>query len=274
MSREAPGTARTGTARVSKRMLDYARPFLAALALLLAFTLTACGGGDDDSGKNAREATAAPSAPVRTGGTTVTGGTPSAEVDALAKLDVPPELWDGASLGSKSAKVTLTLFEDFQCPFCLRFTANYDAIIIEEYVKPGRVRLEFKHFPILGEESTRAAVSAVCAAQVNQFWALHNRLFLEQAKAGQARAEKTNVGRFSAPNLRTFALESGVPTVTYDSCVADPATVLAVQADIALGRDIGIRGTPGVAINGKGVTIPASASELRRLLDDAIAAAR
>ena len=241
---------------------------LTVLAMVgMAIGLAACGGDDDST-----DATAV--IPTR-GAVSPTAGTAvSAEERAIAAITTPKELADGATLGQKTAKVTLTLFEDFQCPFCLRFTASYDALIVDEYVKTGKVRLEFKHFPILGAESIAAAGAGVCAASGNAFWPFHNRLFLEQAKAGQVRSEKLNIGRFSAENLRTYAIDAGMNAAAYDSCIKDPATLAKVQEDQKAGQSLGIRGTPGVVVNGTAQSIPASAAELRKLLDDAVTAAR
>lgn len=174
-------------------------------------------------------------------------------VDQLqaAEETFPAELADGNALGDPEAPITLTMYEDFQCPFCLQFTADREPGIIDEFVKSGEVRLEFKHLPILGTESLRAARAAVCAAEQDVFWEFKHRLFLVQAEAGQFDNEELDVGRFSDGNLRRYAIEAGADGAAFDACFASSESLEKVQADQAEAASFGIRGTPGFAINGR-----------------------
>ncbi len=240
--------------------------FAGLVTALVVVVLAACG-GDDDSGTPA-VATATGSATATPSASNNSTGDGSA---AIAALKQPQDLADGASLGKKDAKATLVLFEDFQCPFCLRFTIVYDAIIIDEYVKTGKLLLQFKHLPILGAESAAAALAAQCAADKNLFWPYHNRLFLEQAKAGQLTKEQLNVGRFSIDPLAKYATELGLDGKEFAACIAAPETTAKVTEDLRAAQELGLRSTPSLVLNGKPVGIPQSAADLRKLLDDAVA---
>ena len=245
------------------------RAMVAATALWALALLAGCGGdADKDSGSAASTPAGGTTGAASSATTAASGGDGSA---AIAALKQPPELADGAALGKKTAKATLVLFEDFQCPFCLRFTVTYDAMLIDEYVKTGKLRLEFKNFPILGVESAQAALGAQCAADKGQFWPYHNRLFLEQAKAGQLAKEQLNVGRFSIDNLVKFATDLGLDGTAFAACIGSADTTAKVTADFRAAQDLGLRSTPSLVLNGKPVAIPASAGEFRKLLDDAIA---
>ena len=235
------------------------RLLLAALFAVAALTIAGCGGDDDASS----DSTAAPEASATEGG--------SGDVlDDYESMDLPLELADGMRLGQTNAPVTLTLFEDFQCPYCLAFNLAYEDVIIEEYVRPGKVMLEFRNFPILGPESEQAALAGFCVAEQNVFWPFHNRLFLEQAQAGQLEDEQLNVGRFSDENLRQFAEEAGAEPAEFDTCMTGDAALAAVQKDVTDARALGVRGTPGVVVDGAATTIPSNVEELRALLDGAL----
>ena len=172
------------------------------------------------------------------------------ELLTSAQTTFPDDMTDGYFLGSEDAPLTIRQYEDFQCPFCLNYTARNEPGIIEEYVKSGQVRLEFRNFPILGLESVAAGKAAECAAEQDLFWPLQHELFLLQAEAGQASDEELNIGRFSDSALRTIAGGVGVDLEEYDTCFADGDTLAAVQDSAAEARTFGLSGTPGFLFNG------------------------
>ena len=104
------------------------------------------------------------------------------QIDASAR-SLSAQRQDGLSLGSASAPLELEVFEDFQCPYCIRFTATVEPVIVDEFVATGKVRLVFRNNPILGLESELAARATVCAAEQGHGWdfalALFSRLVLD-----------------------------------------------------------------------------------------------
>lgn len=204
------------------------------------------------------------------------GGTDADAASALrtAKEDLPLDLADGYFLGNADAPVTLTMYEDFQCPFCLRFTAEDEPTIVEEYVKAGKVRLEYQNYAILGAESVRSATAGQCAADQDKFWEYQNALFTLQADEGQLSSEKLNAGRFSDDQLKQFAGDVGLDQAAFDTCLDSSEALEAVQAQTAQAGSFGLRGTPSFLINGipLGGT-PNSLDSWRALLDEQIAVA-
>ncbi len=180
------------------------------------------------------------------------GGSDDELVQALNDADAnfPADMASGYSVGSEDAPLTITQYEDFQCPHCLNYTGANEPGIIDQYVKSGQVRLVFQNFPILGVESVAAGKAAECAQQQDMFWPLQNQLFLVQAKAGQDTNEKTNIGRFSDDALRGIAQGVGLDMEKYDSCYAADATLETVQNQAATARSFGLSGTPGFLFNG------------------------
>ena len=87
------------------------------------------------------------------GGDSATGGvTGIAEASAL--LDGIPQ--DRAELGSQKAKVTMIQFEDLQCPICRRYQAEGFPSVVDEYVRPGKVKLRFVGMAFIGPDSEKA----------------------------------------------------------------------------------------------------------------------
>ncbi len=89
----------------------------------------------------------------------------------------PTDEVDGFAMGSPEAPVVIEVWEDFQCPYCQRFTYEIAPSIVEQYVETGDVRLVFRHLAFLGNESHWAAVAASLAADQNMFWPFHDYLF-------------------------------------------------------------------------------------------------
>ncbi|MEO8540218.1 MAG: thioredoxin domain-containing protein [bacterium] len=184
------------------------------------------------------------------------GGSSSSDSDLVANLekhsaDFPTELASGTKVGKDDAPVKITEFEDFQCPFCLRYTGNQEGDVISELVKTGKVQIEYRHLPILGNESVSAAVAAQCASEQDKFWQYHNLLFLTQAKAGQATTEKSNVGRFSDDKLKQFASDVGLDRTKFDTCFDNRTPLDLILQQQRDANSFGISGTPGFLINGQ-----------------------
>jgi len=139
-------------------------------------------------------------------------------------------------LGAADAPVVLTIWTDYQCPICGAWANGAEPSLYERYVTEGKLRIEHRHYSILGEESFAAAVGAECAADQDLFWDFHSRLYANQSGENQ--------GAFSAERLRKIAEASGVDLTAWDSCIADPAVRAGVEADAEEAQALGITGTP------------------------------
>jgi protein-disulfide isomerase len=183
--------------------------------------------------------------------------------------DIPQDLANGLTLGKSEAPVKLTVFADFQCPYCLKFTGEQELDIIEEFVETGRVQLEYQHLPILGPESVRAALASMCAADQNRFWQYHHKLFLVQAEAGQLDNGRMNVGRYSDENLKQYAAELGLDTERFNQCLDGSQFLNEVTEQQRTANTFGIRGTPGFLVNGQplGAGVPVDTAAWRSLFE-------
>ena len=187
-----------------------------------------------------------------------------------ARADLAGIPQDGNVLGATDAPVTLIQYEDFQCPSCLRYTVDYEPFLIEEYVRPGLMRIELRHFPVVGTESTTAARGAVCAGEQDRFWEYANRLFVIQAGDGF----RPDRGAFDEPALIDLAGDLGLDEDAFTACLANPDTLSAVSANDSAARAIGFRGTPSFMLNGTPLQgAPGTEDSWRTLIDTALAAA-
>jgi protein-disulfide isomerase len=172
-------------------------------------------------------------------------------------------LADGKALGEPGAPITILVFSDFQCPFCGVLATTTEEQVIEQYVNTGQARLEYKHYIVVdanvgGSESRDAAEASECAAEQGQFWNYHNFVFGNQQGEGR--------GAFAERRLKAFAEAIGLDMGRFNACFDSNRYAGAVRADEALGRQMGLTGTPTVFINGFKVESPLDLSEYQRII--------
>ncbi len=161
---------------------------------------------------------------------------------------VPPDLmdWpqaDGTSLGDPEAPVTIIEYSDFQCPFCRRFHEETLPQIVENHVRTGEVRIEYRNFAFLGQESIEAANASLCAAEQDAFWPYASYLFANQ--------QGENTGSFCEARLQAIAQEMGLEMDPFERCSSRNEMRSQVQTQRAQGLEQGVNSTPTFFVNGK-----------------------
>jgi protein-disulfide isomerase len=140
------------------------------------------------------------------------------------------------SLGPADAPVTIVIFTDFQCPYCV----SLEEVLVkvaERY--PKDVRIVYKSFPLTMHNFARkAAIAAMAADAQGMFWVMHDRLFAAK-------------GKLSDEEIAYAAKDSQLDIAAFEAALADPATAARVDADFKQGEALGVRGTPTVFINGR-----------------------
>lgn len=137
--------------------------------------------------------------------------------------------------GPAAAKVTIVEFSDFQCPYCKRGKETVDEVM-KAY--PNDVKFVFKHLPLPFHPQARpGARAAVAAMRQGKFWEMHDALFENQEKLGEAfyleQAKKLNL------DLEKFKKD-----------MASTETEEFIKADEEAAKKLGIGGTPSFAVNG------------------------
>lgn len=147
---------------------------------------------------------------------------------------------DGHRLGPETAAVTIIEFGDYQCPFC-RASEPHLKAIRSRY--GNDVALVYRHFPLQGHGSAfPAARAAECAGQQNRFWEFHRVLYSTESWMGET----------SDAHLAELAERADVVSLEdFVSCLGGTEGDYAVNADIMVGRRLGIAGTPTFLVNGQ-----------------------
>ena len=158
-------------------------------------------------------------------------------------------------VAGKQAANTVDVYEDFLCPICGRFEANFSGQLTQA-INDGKIQVRYHPVAILNRAtnpagySLRAANAGVCAAEAGIFPAYHEKLFTEQPSEGSA--------GLTDQELIDKANQVGAPA-TFANCVSSGKYSKAVTAEtLRASKDTSLRaagsngfGTPTVTVNGK-----------------------
>lgn len=144
--------------------------------------------------------------------------------------------------GSKDAPITLVEFGDYQCFYCNRFFHTTEPDIVKNYVNTGKVKMIFKDYTIIGQDSINAAHAAHCAQEMGKFWEYHDVLYNHWT--GE------NNGWASSQNLFEFAKQIGLDQKDFNACMSEARQVSIIKGSVSDAKTLGLTGTPGFFIIG------------------------
>lgn len=147
--------------------------------------------------------------------------------------------------GNDDAPITIVEFSDYQCPFCQRHVGQTMPTLLAELVETGRVRYEFKDFPLdeIHPDARSAAAAARCAEEQNSYWEMHNVLFSNQQSW-------SGLGDGATAVYSDLANGLGLDGDQIADCIASGRYDEAIQADYEEGLTHGVTGTPAFFIDG------------------------
>ncbi len=150
----------------------------------------------------------------------------------------------GRIRGSPAAPVTVYEMSDFQCPYCRRFALETFPALDSAYIATGKVRWAFVNFPLTSvhQNALAAAEVAVCAAQQNAFWRVHDLLYRHQ----DVWAPLKQPGAF----FLSLADSAGISRPALLGCVKASDTEEVVRADAQGAERSGASSTPTFYIEG------------------------
>ena len=174
------------------------------------------------------------------------------------------------TFGDRNSKVKIVEFSDFECLHCRKAAFTMHTAL---KVLGNKAFFVFKHYPLdmtcnpvvqhqMHPNACALARLGVCATKKGNFWKYHDIVFFEWEAT-----EKS-----SGPNALDNAIRNGVFNAVFtpqeiQSCLQDEKSLAAVTADINLGNQNGVKGTPAVYVNGKAVGIPVTLESLSKLVE-------
>ncbi|MDP3882925.1 MAG: thioredoxin domain-containing protein [Candidatus Staskawiczbacteria bacterium] len=85
-------------------------------------------------------------------------------------------------IGDENAPVTIAVWLDYQCPFCQKFEKEAMPQMISDYVNTGKLKIVFKDFQFLGQDSQTIGqfARAVWEAVPDKYGVWHKAMFDNQ----------------------------------------------------------------------------------------------
>jgi protein-disulfide isomerase len=194
-------------------------------------------------------------------------------VEVRAELGKKTFNFDNAGsprLGSATAPIQITVFEDLQCPYCARLSATLASV----RGKIGeRASVVFKHLPLsnqcnaaMGRDmhpgACHAAFWAMAAHEQNKFWAFSKRVFGDMAALMPAGDDLDERLTALDVNLRKHAKAAGVDVAKAEQYVKERKFVPLLERDVREAAQLRVSGTPSVFINGREYNGPLSAERI------------
>ena len=174
--------------------------------------------------------------------------------EARAKLEKGV---NGPAKGPTPAPVTSVEFSDMPCPHCKEAAPNIEQLVALE---PG-ARFIFQNFPIPGHnwaEKAAGYVDCIGRSANDSVWKFIQKTFEQQTNITESNADE---------KLKALATESGVNGDEIAACAEKSDTKARIETSVALGKSVGVTGTPALFINGRmlGGGVPVDA--MKKIVD-------
>jgi protein-disulfide isomerase len=172
----------------------------------------------------------------------------------------------GMILGEPKAPVELIEFGDLQCPVCAGYAKEILPPIIENQVKKGEAKIDFRNLTIISEESIPAGAAALAAGEQARGW---NYLELFYRNQGAERS-----GYVTDEFMEAVAKTAGVKNLAKWNQDRKQLTG-EVEKTTAEAKELGYEGTPSFAVKGPGskglelLGTPESTGALEEAIEDA-----
>jgi protein-disulfide isomerase len=175
----------------------------------------------------------------------------AAETDPLVQQTAPTSALlegipqDGTALGHPDAPVTLVEYADLQCPYCAQWALGAFPRLVRDYVRAGKLRIEFRGLAFIGPDSDKALRAALAAGRQNRLWNVVELLYANQGPENSGWASEELIDRIanSVPGLDVERFDADRRLETLDTGMAEAR---------AQAQTVGVRGTPAFELGPTG----------------------
>jgi protein-disulfide isomerase len=233
--REAARAARVEAERAQaavaqrRRRLMTLGGVLAVAAVVVVVAILVSGGGGDNASDRPQAAQ------------TSSGAIPGQKESAEMLAGIPQK---GIYLGKADAPVRLVEFADLQCPICREYTLQSLPQLVQDYVRTGKVRMEFRNLSFLGPDSITAGRAAAAAAQQNKLWNFADVLYYNQGEENSGYVTQDFIDRINKA--------AGVDSAEADAFAKSDASQEPLGAANTMANQLGVNATPTILVGKRG----------------------
>ena len=170
--------------------------------------------------------------------TTTTTTTTNSKPEAVSTFAGVPQ--SGDTLGKASAPVTLTVFEDPQCPFCRQWNIDTLPTVVQDYVRSGRIKVAYRGVVVIGNNSLAGLAAIYAAGEQNKLWQMAEALYERQGDE--------NSGWITTAVVRDAAREIGLNPARIVKAMKSNTVLAKIRTSINEAQSLGINGTPTFAV--------------------------
>jgi protein-disulfide isomerase len=135
----------------------------------------------------------------------------------------------GAWAGAADADVILVEFFDYACGYCRASQADVTRLLNED----KKLKVVWREFPVLGEDSRKAALVSLAAAEAGKYRAFHDKLF--------------SLGRPTVDVVKAAQASAGM----VGAASANPRFEAEIENNYDLARALNLTGTPAFVVGDK-----------------------
>ena len=171
-------------------------------------------------------------------------------------------------IGKTDAPLTLVYWLDFQCPFCQRFDLQTLPVLIEKYVNTGKLKVVFKDYQFLSEDSHTGglAAHAVWELYPAKYFEWHTAMFEAQDEEHGGFGDKASI-------IALTRKVSGIDENAISRLMEQKKAEYQAEqdADKAEGAKFGVQGTPGFILGTQRVSGAQPIEVFSQLVDEELA---
>ena len=158
---------------------------------------------------------------------------------------------NGHVIGSPTAPVTMVYYGDLQCPICREFTLGALPSIVQQWVRSGKLKIEYRALETATHEPEvfkTQQVAALAAGKQNKMWDFLELFYREQGEEA--------TGYVTESYLQALAKQvPGLNLTQWTSDRNSPALASQVTNDTEAANNAGFTSTPAFQLGKSGGTL-------------------
>ncbi len=155
-------------------------------------------------------------------------------------------------LGNPKAPVTLVYYGDLECPICKEFTLEVLPSIVQQWVRTGKVKVEYRSLQTATREPEvfrTQQIAALAAGKQNKMWPFLELFYHQQGEEGSNYVTESYLQRLAQQ-------VPGLSLTQWTSERNEPALANQLTSDAQAASSLGFTGTPSFQLGKSGAKLP------------------